>query len=154
MDNLPKETRSRIMASIRGKNTRPEVLVRKLIWAQGRRYRVHDRHVPGTPDISNRRYKLAVFIDGCFWHGCASCYKEPTTNASFWRNKLKANRQRRIKVKRQLKSSGWRVLEFWEHEVLSNPSGVAKKVGRYMPVRADVVSRRKVITWRDHVISR
>lgn len=132
MDNLPKETRSRIMASIKGKNTRPEVLVRKLIWAQGRRYRVHDRRVSGTPDISNKRCKLAVFIDGCFWHGCASCYREPTTNVSFWRNKLKANRQRRAKIKRQLKSGGWVVLEFWEHEVLSNPSKVANKVGKYM----------------------
>lgn len=132
MDNLPKETRSRIMASIRGKNTRPEVLVRKLIWAQGNRYRVHDRRVPGTPDISNKRYKVAVFIDGCFWHGCATCYKEPRTNVSFWRAKLRANRQRRIKIKRQLKSSGWNVLEFWEHQVLSNPSQVAKKVGRYL----------------------
>ncbi len=120
------------MASIKGKNTRPELLVRKLIWAQGKRYRVHDRNVPGTPDISNRRCKLAVFIDGCFWHGCMSCYREPTTNVPFWRNKLKANKRRRLKVKAQLKAEGWRVLEFWEHEVVSNPSRVAEQVRRYM----------------------
>jgi DNA mismatch endonuclease (patch repair protein) len=154
MDNLSQVTRSRIMASIKGKNTRPEVIVRKLIWAQGRRYRVHDRRVPGTPDISNKRCKLAVFIDGCFWHGCASCYREPRSNVLFWRHKLKANLQRRTKVKRQLKSSGWRVLEFWEHEVLSNPSGVAKTVERYMQVRTATVSRRKGYTWVDEVISR
>lgn len=132
MDNLPKETRSRVMASIKGRNTLPEILVRKLIWAQGKRYRVHDRRVPGTPDISNRRCKVAVFIDGCFWHGCSTCYKEPTTNVPFWRNKLYANRQRRIKVRRQLRSNGWVVLEFWEHEILSSPSTVARKIRRYL----------------------
>ena len=76
-DNLDRIKRSKIMSSIRGKNTRPELLIRKIIWSSGKRYRIHDKTVYGRPDISNKKRKIAVFIDGCFWHGCKQCYKEP-----------------------------------------------------------------------------
>jgi DNA mismatch endonuclease, patch repair protein len=130
LDNLSKSTRSKVMASIRGKNTSPELAVRRLLWAEGRHYRVHDRTVPGIPDISSSGAKVAVFIDGCFWHGCKRCYKEPTSNVSFWREKLKRNKERRREVKRELRSKGWNVLEFWEHEVLRDPSAVAAAIAR------------------------
>ena len=64
------------MSAIRGRNTQPELLVRRLLWARGKRYRIHDASVSGTPDISNKKRRVAVFIDGCFWHGCESCYTE------------------------------------------------------------------------------
>jgi len=130
VDNLAGATRSKVMASIKGRDTVPEMMVRRLLWAQGTRYRVHDTHIPGRPDISNSRSKVAVFIDGCFWHGCRKCYKEPTSNIEFWRNKLRQNIQRRRAVRRKLRTGGWRVLEFWEHEVLSDPSSVVRKIRR------------------------
>lgn len=131
MDNLSKSARSRVMASIKGKDTSPEMAVRRLLWAGGKRYRVHNRGVPGIPDISSRRTKVAVFIDGCFWHGCKRCYKEPTSNVGFWRQKLTRNRERRKEVKRELRSRGWKVLEFWEHDVLRDPSAVVAAIVRW-----------------------
>src|SRR3989338_10512229 len=79
-DNLSKEKRSKVMASIKGKNTKPELVIRKMLWRKGIRYRTHDKSVFGIPDISIKNKRVAVFIDGCFWHGCNKCYKEPTTN--------------------------------------------------------------------------
>ena len=90
-DRFSKETRSRIMSRIRGKDTKPELAVRRILWKLGLRYRVHDRTVLGTPDISNKRRRLAVFVDGCFWHGCPVCYREPKTNRDFWRSKISRN---------------------------------------------------------------
>ena len=120
------------MASIRSSDTSPELAVRRFLWARGRRYRVHDRRIPGTPDISSNGKKLAVFIDGCFWHGCRRCYREPTSNTAFWRAKLERNKLRRREVKRGLKGSGWKVLEFWEHDVVSNPQGVAEEISPFL----------------------
>ena len=128
VDNLTKQKRSRVMSSIRGKNTRPELSIRKILWAKGFRYRIHDKSVYGIPDISNKSRKVAVFIDGCFWHGCKKCYKEPRTNTSFWRNKVKRNRQRRTEVKRKLLGGGWKVLEVWEHQVNEDARKTAKLV--------------------------
>lgn len=116
-DKFTKETRSRIMSSIRGKNTKPEIAVRKILWHNGVRYRIHDRSIFGTPDISIKKKKIAVFIDGCFWHGCSRCYKEPKTNIMFWRTKISKNKERRIKVKSVLVNDGWNVIEIWEHQI-------------------------------------
>ena len=120
------------MASIKGKNTKPELIVRKSLWSQGLRYRIHDRSVPGTPDISNKKTKLAVFIDGCFWHGCRKCYKEPKTNTKFWREKIQNNKKRRLKVKKMLHNQDWKVLEYWEHQVKVEPKHVADDITRYL----------------------
>jgi len=128
VDNLSREKRSKVMSSIRGKDTRPELAIRKLLWKKGIRYRKHDRTVYGTPDISNKSRKVAVFIDGCFWHGCNRCYKEPTTNVEFWRNKINRNKERRRKVKWRLKNLGWNVIELWEHQIVKNPATAAEKI--------------------------
>jgi len=127
-DNLSREKRSKVMASIRGKNTKPEVTIRKLLWKEGVRYRIHDKNIFGTPDISIKKKMLVVFIDGCFWHGCSRCYKEPKTNPDFWRTKILNNKKRRRKVRTHLKKEGWNVLEFWEHEIISDPVSVSKKI--------------------------
>ena len=115
-DAFPKEVRSRIMSRIRSKNTKPEMAVRRALWRRGLRYRVHSRAVLGTPDISNRRRRLAVFVDGCFWHGCPQCYSEPKTNVAFWREKVRKNRLRREAVRAGLEAQGFQVVEIWEHE--------------------------------------
>ena len=105
------------MASIRGKNTKPEIVVRKILWDHGFRYRIHDKTVFGKPDISNKSKKIAIFVDGCFWHGCSKCYKEPTTNIQFWRKKIHHNKNRRRVVKKELKKQGWKMIEIWEHQL-------------------------------------
>ena len=127
-DNLSKENRSKVMASIKGKNTKPEVAIRKLLWKQGIRYRIHNKNIFGIPDISIKDKMIAVFIDGCFWHGCGRCYKEPRTNSKFWRTKISDNKKRRKKVRKYLKNEGWNVLEFWEHEVNSNSEKIISRI--------------------------
>ena len=131
-DKFSKEVRSRIMSSIRGKNTKPELAVRKILWMQGKRYRVHDRSVFGTPDISNKSKRLAVFIDGCFWHGCSRCYKEPKSNTEYWRSKITRNKNRRKLVRSKLSEQGFTMLQFWEHQVLSNPGKVVEGISSYL----------------------
>ena len=126
-DKVSKEARSRIMASIRGRDTRPEIAVRRILWRHGLRYRTHDRTILGRPDISNKRKRLAIFVDGCFWHGCPKCYREPETNRDFWRSKVDGNRRRREIVRDGLKRQGFRVIEIWEHEV-DCPGVVMEKV--------------------------
>jgi len=116
------------MKSIKGKNTKPELAVRKILWSKGIRYRIHDKSVFGVPDISNKKRKLAIFIDGCFWHGCKRCYKEPTTNTAFWKEKIRNNKKRRLKVRRILKKQGWHVQEFWEHQVNFSPQSVIDSI--------------------------
>jgi DNA mismatch endonuclease (patch repair protein) len=132
LDNLSKSVRSRVMASIRSKDTAPELTVRRLLWARGSRFRVHDRSVIGAPDISNKARKVAVFVDGCFWHGCGKCYKEPTTNVAFWREKVRRNQKRRLTVRTDLRERGWKVLEIWEHSVNSSPTKVVDRIRRSM----------------------
>ncbi|MEO9364093.1 MAG: very short patch repair endonuclease [Nitrososphaera sp.] len=131
-DNLSKDKRSKVMASIRGKNTMPELVVRRLLWASGKRYRIHDRAVYGTPDISNKKKKVAIFIDGCFWHGCTNCYKEPTSNISYWRDKIIRNKDRRNMVIKKLSEGNWTVLQYWEHRVIREPETVAREIAAFL----------------------
>ncbi len=127
-DNLTKEQRSKVMSSIKDKNTKPEIIVRKILYRQKFRYRIHDKTIFGKPDISNKSKKIAIFIDGCFWHGCTKCYREPTSNVDFWRNKIKNNKNRRIKVKKELRKEKWNILELWEHEINQNPEKTCGKL--------------------------
>jgi len=121
VDNLSKEKRSKVMTSIRGKNTKPELMIRKMLWSRGVRYRIHDRTVFGSPDVSIKKKKLAIFIDGCFWHGCSTCFKEPKTNVGFWRSKIENNKNRRMIVKKELRKQKWKVVEIWEHDIKNKP---------------------------------
>lgn len=116
------------MSSIKSKNTIPEITIRKKLWKYGLRYRIHDKSVIGTPDITFRKKRIAIFVDGCFWHGCSNCYKEPKTNAKFWRNKISKNIERRKSVRSALQNSGWKVMEFWEHEIIDDNLSIQKKI--------------------------
>lgn len=107
------------MQAIRSRDTKPELLVRRLLHAQGLRYRVAARPVPDlrrTADIVFRPAKLAVFIDGCYWHGCPEHYVPPKTNAGYWSGKVLRNVTRDRDTDRRLRDAGWTVLRFWEHE--------------------------------------
>jgi DNA mismatch endonuclease (patch repair protein) len=104
-----------MMSGIRGKNTKPEILLRKGLFAKGFRYRLHDRHLPGKPDIIFPKYKAIVLAHGCFWHGHdCPLFKWPTSNIEFWRTKIERNRDVDAEVRSSLEHLGWRILTVWE----------------------------------------
>ncbi len=115
------------MSRIRGKNTKPELLLRKALWRKGARYRLHYK-IPGRPDIVFVGKRIAVFVDGCFWHGCPEHGVSPKTNAAFWRKKIRGNVERDRRITEELRRDGWTVLRFWEHEVRDDLEGVVSKV--------------------------
>ena len=101
------------MAAIKGKNTKPEILVRRFLFAKGLRFRINTK-LPGKPDIVLPKYKTVIFIDGCFWHGHegCKCFRLPSTNVEFWQNKIETNSERDKKVTATLESEGWRVIGY------------------------------------------
>ena len=113
------EQRSYNMSCIRGKNTKPEELVRRYLFAQGFRYRKNDARLPGKPDIVLPKYKTVIFVNGCFWHKHEGCkyFVWPKNNADFWKNKIESNVTRDDKNYQQLKELGWKVLIIWECEL-------------------------------------
>ncbi|GAB2884805.1 very short patch repair endonuclease [Microvirgula curvata] len=122
-DIVDKATRSRMMSGIRGKDTKPEVLIRRALHSQGFRYRLHDKGLPGKPDLVFPKYKAVVFIHGCFWHGHDCRYfKVPQTRTAFWQDKINTNRQRDARQLAQLLQAGWRVLVIWECATRKNES--------------------------------
>lgn len=116
MDVVSSITRSRMMSGIRGKNTRPEMLVRKALFAQGFRYRLHVRTLSGSPDIVMASRRVAIFVHGCFWHQHADCRfaRLPLSRSEFWAAKLMANTTRDQRAVHDLLDRGWRVLTVWE----------------------------------------
>jgi len=116
MDIVDSSVRSRMMAGIRSKDTKPEMIVRKFLHANGFRYRLHSRKLPGKPDITLPKYRTVIFIHGCFWHqheGCAKAYR-PSTRREFWELKFASNKARDKKVLDALKESGWKTIVIWE----------------------------------------
>lgn len=109
-------TRSRNMAAVKGKNTKPEVLLRRSLFARGFRYRIHRNDLPGKPDILLPRFSAAIFVQGCFWHGHRGCtkFQLPVTRRDFWEAKITANQDRDQRNNDALIELGWRVLEVWE----------------------------------------
>lgn len=116
MDKMTKEQRHRCMAAIHSKNTKPELLVRKYLFACGFRYRLNHPRLPGHPDIVLRKYRTVIFVNGCFWHGhdgCA-CFVLPKTNTGFWRAKIERNRCRDKEEQQRLAAMGWHCVTVWE----------------------------------------
>ena len=114
-DIVSKEKRSRMMSGIRSKNTKPELIIRKALFRKGYRYRLHPKRMPGRPDFILPKYRVAVFVNGCFWH-LHDChlFKWPSTRRQYWQKKLQGNKERdELKTERLLKN-GWRVLIIWE----------------------------------------
>lgn len=110
-----KETRSKNMTAVSGKNTKPELLIRKALHRSGFRYRLHDKKLPGNPDMVFPKYRAVIFVNGCFWHrhDC-HLFKWPSTRKEFWHDKIKGNKARDIVAIKQLRLAGWRVLTIWE----------------------------------------
>lgn len=113
-DTVDKKTRARMMASVKNKNTSPELNIRKALFAKGIRYRLHDRKLPGTPDLIFPKYKAVIFIHGCFWHNHNCKHgRLPTTNRAFWEHKLLGNARRDLQIIDKLHSLGWRTRVIW-----------------------------------------
>jgi DNA mismatch endonuclease, patch repair protein len=121
--------RSRIMSAIRGKgNKSTEERLRKLLKEQGiKGWRCH-LPFPGRPDFCFPKFHLAIFVDGCYWHGCPACFKLPKQNTTFWAEKIARNRTRDRRNTRKLRSEGWSVMRIWEHSLSLAPSGVTKRL--------------------------
>jgi len=117
------------MSRVRRSGTAPELALRRALWAAGLRYRLNMRHrLPGSPDILFVGARLAVFVDGCFWHGCPEHGTQPKTRADFWAQKIARNRARDVEDDARLRAEGWRVLRVWEHEVTADPSAIVERV--------------------------
>ena len=121
MDVHDKKTRSYNMSQIKGKDTKPEEIVRKYLFSKGFRYRKNDKRLPGTPDIVLPKHRTVIFVNGCFWHGHEGCkyFVVPKTNTEFWLNKINANRERDSRNHAALVADGWKVIDVWECELRS-----------------------------------
>lgn len=123
-EKITPETRSRMMSGIRGKNTQPEMTVRSFLHRNGFRFRLHGRKLPGKPDVVLPRWKVVVFVHGCFWHGHKGCryFKLPKTRAEFWKSKIDGNSQRDALAVERLREAGWRVATIWECSLRDDPA--------------------------------
>lgn len=128
------------MAAIHSKNTRAEILVRRYLWSQGIRYRIHPPYLPGKPDIVITRHKIAIFIHGCFWHGHEGCSRGrlPKTRLEYWRPKIEINRSRDHLIEEELKRKGWQQIVIWGCQVRTQKAasitlpGVLKTISSVM----------------------
>ena len=120
-DVMTHEQRSRCMAAIKSKGTKPEMEVRRFLFSKGLRYRVNNHKLPGSPDIVLKKYRTVIFIDGCFWHGHKNCKAStlPTSNTDFWRTKIESNIERDTKEQMQLEQMGYKVFIIWQCQLKS-----------------------------------
>ena len=118
-DTMTPEQRHRCMAAIKGKDTKPEMIVRKYLFSKGLRYRLHVKSLPGKPDLVLPKYKTVIFINGCFWHGHEGCkyYRMPKSNTEFWESKITNNKNRDCQNEIKLEELGWRVIRIWECKI-------------------------------------
>ena len=139
VDVMTSDKRSALMSRIRSKNTAPEVLVRKLLWHSGLRFRLHGSGLPGRPDIVLRRWRVAVFVHGCFWHHHDNCplFRLPATRTDFWETKLVRNRERDLDAIRMLRMAGWRVAVVWECALKHNAQATGSRLVSW--IRSDSV---------------
>lgn len=126
--------RSYNMSRIKGKNSKPEMILRRAMWARNIRYRLHDKSLPGRPDIVIKKYKLAIFVDGEFWHGYnwSERQKQIKSNRSFWIPKIERNMQKDRQSNRSLMDMGYTVFRFWSREIIKNLPRVLNQIEMYI----------------------
>jgi len=131
LDILTKKQRHRCMSAIRNKNTKPEMMVRRLVHSLGYRYRLHGRGLPGKPDLIFTSRLKVIFVHGCFWHrhSCSKGHSMPSTRAKFWRGKLEENKERDRRNLRKLRKEGWKVLVIWECQTRNSEKLISKLRG-------------------------
>lgn len=139
-DIVSPAVRSRMMSAVKHAKTVPELKVRRIVRAMGFWFSVHNRDLPGSPDLANRRKRWAIFVNGCFWHGHKRCLRTtsraPRTNATFWAKKFRDNRRRDAKACRQLRDCGYRVAIVWECALIDE-TAVGKRLRRTISGRSD-----------------
>lgn len=128
MDKFSKEIRSKIMSCIRGKGTKIEDAVSRELFKNGIRFRRNVKDLPGTPDIAIKKYKIAIFIDSCFWHGCPDHFKMPKSNCEYWENKISTNMKRDQKFNQIYKDTDWHLLRIWEHQLIKDYNATIKQI--------------------------
>lgn len=135
MDNLTKEQRHRIMSHIRASNTKPEIMLRKALWHRGIRYRKNYKELIGKPDIVIMRCKIAIFVDGDFWHGkdMNAIEKRIQSHRTYWLPKIRRNRERDAEVNDALTEQGWMVLRFWESDIKKHLEQCVAQILEYVP---------------------
>jgi DNA mismatch endonuclease, patch repair protein len=116
-DNVSKEIRKKTMQAVKAKNTKLEDLVLKELWKRGIRFRKNVAGLAGKPDLSLKKYKIVVFIDSCFWHGCDFHLRMPETNKEYWTNKISKNKARDKKINEYYKCQDWNIMRVWEHQL-------------------------------------
>lgn len=133
MDTIPPAERSEIMSRVRSKNSRPEMLVRRLVFSEGYRYRLHDRKLPGCPDLVFRGRSKVIFVHGCFWHRHEKCAlaRMPKSRLDFWEPKLTANKERDARNRKLLAKEGWKVLTIWECDI-RNMEQLKRTIKRFL----------------------
>ena len=129
-DIFSRKKRSEVMSKIRSKNTKTEVEFRKKVWAVGFRYRLHSKKLQGKPDLVFASKKVVVFIDGCFWHKCPKCFKQPASNKKYWDWKIQYNVDKDKRISKELRKLGWNVIRIWEHDTKKNPGKCIEKIKR------------------------
>lgn len=137
-DVLTQQKRSEVMSKIRSKNTKPELIVRRFLFAQGFRFRLHQETLPGRPDIILKKFNSIVFVNGCFWHGHDNCkhFNMPQSRLEYWVPKIKKNISKDLEVKKQLRKLGWNVFTIWEcqlktRKVEKTLSTLKKRISRH-----------------------
>ncbi|SHL24310.1 very short patch repair endonuclease [Shouchella rhizosphaerae] len=130
-DNLTQEQRRKNMKAIRSQS-KLENKVSKRLWKEGYRFRKNDRTLLGKPDISIKKYKIVIFIDSCFWHGCEQHGNMPKSNKEYWGNKIQKNKERDTKVNKYYKEKDWHVKRIWEHEVKENIEKVTEELSAFI----------------------
>ena len=142
MDVVDASTRSKMMAGIRAKDTKPEMVVRKYLHKRGFRYRLHMRKLPGSPDLVLVKYRVAIFVHGCFWHRHAGCRYAtiPATNVDHWRQKFDSNVARDARKESMLHNAGWRVIIVWECDLKRAPDERLKLLIQEITTKSSVIS--------------
>jgi DNA mismatch endonuclease (patch repair protein) len=139
-DDRTSAQRSETMRRVRSRDTGPEIALRRALHAAGLRYSLR-RRLAGSPDVVFVRARVAVFVDGCFWHGCRRHCRRPATNRPYWAAKIERNLARDARVGRELRAAGWRVVRLWEHQVRADPARCAARVKRLVRGRTPAPGR-------------
>jgi DNA mismatch endonuclease (patch repair protein) len=133
-EKISAETRSRMMSGIRGRNTKPELLIRKHLHADGFRFRLHRKDLAGRPDVVLQRWNAIVFAHGCFWHGHENCqfFRVPKTRTEFWSEKIRRNAERDAQAIHDLRCAGWRVSVVWECALRADAEGALQQLSAFL----------------------
>jgi len=144
MDIFSKEKRSDIMSKVRNKDSKIEILLRKVLWKNGFRYRKNSTKYFGKPDIVLPKYKTVIFVDSCFWHKCPQHYGAPTTRKKFWEKKIEGNKKRDMEVNKYYTKTHWTLIRVWEHKLKQSLEQTIRKLLKSLDIKAGIRNRNRL----------